>query len=164
MSNDVSPAGARPASLASSQAYKPPHKQETNGSKIPPNMNATGAGFDGIATDKPQAAEGATGTSLEQQLFNASADEATAENKLARASDQQERKENLREAIENLNNLAAKTSRSLNFTIDQELNRQIITVSNKETGEVVRQIPTDVVLRVAHSIEDLKGLLLDEEA
>ena len=127
-------------------------------------MNATGAGFDGIATDKPQAAEGATGTSLEQQLFNASADEATAENKLARASDQQERKENLREAIENLNNLAAKTARSLNFTIDQELNRQIITVSNKETGEVVRQIPTDVVLRVAHSIEDLKGLLLDEEA
>jgi flagellar protein FlaG len=51
----------------------------------------------------------------------------------------------------------------LNFTIDEKLNRQIITVSNKETGEVVRQIPTEVVLRVAHSIEDIKGLLLDEQ-
>jgi flagellar protein FlaG len=153
MSNDVSPAGARPASFASSQAYKPPHIQETNGSKIPPNMNATGAGFDGLATD----------TSLEQQLFNASADKATADNKLAHASDQQERKENLREAIEKLNNQAAKTARNLNFTIDEKLNRQIITVSNKETGEVVRQIPTEVVLRVAHSIEDIKGLLLDEQ-
>jgi flagellar protein FlaG len=163
MSNDVSPVGARPASLASSQAYKPPHIQETNGSKIPPNMNAAGAGFNGLATDKPQAAVGATDTSLEQQLLNASADKATADNKLAHASDQQERMENLREAMEKLNNQAAKTARSLNFTIDEKLNRQIITVSNKETGEVVRQIPTEVVLRVAHSIEDIKGLLLDEQ-
>jgi flagellar protein FlaG len=148
MSNDVSLAGARPASLAPSQDYKPPHIQETNGSKIPPNMNAAGA----------------TDTSLEQQPFNASANKATAEDKLAFESDQQERKENLRKAIENLNNLAVKTARNLNFSIDQELNRQIITVSNKETGEVVRQIPTEVVLRVAHSIEKFKGLLLDEEA
>jgi len=164
MSNDVSPAGARPDSLASSQAYKPPHIQETNGSNIPPNMNAAGVGFDRLATDKPRAAVGATSTSLEQQPFNASADKATAEDKLAFEGDQRERKENLREAIENLNNLAVINGRSLNFSIDQELNRQIITVSNKETGEVVRQIPTEVVLRVAHSIEDLKGLLLDEEA
>ena len=66
MSNDVSPAGARPASLASSQAYEPPHIQETNGSKTSPNMNAVGA----------------TDTSLEQQQFNVRTDKATAENKL----------------------------------------------------------------------------------
>jgi flagellar protein FlaG len=147
MSNDVSPAGARPASLASSQAYEPPHIQETNGSKTSPNMNAVGA----------------TDTSLEQQQFNVRTDKATAENKLTQKNDQQERLKNLAEAIEKLNNQAAKTARSLNFTIDEKLNRQIITVSNKETGEVVRQIPTEVVLRVAHSIEDIKGLLLDEQ-
>ena len=69
----------------------------------------------------------------------------------------------MRDAIDKLNNQAAKTARSLNFSIDEKLNRQIITVSNKVTGEVVRQIPTEVVLKVAHSIEDIKGLLLDEE-
>ena len=108
-------------------------------------------------------AVGATDTSLEQQPFNVRTDKATAENKLTQKNDQQERLKNLAEAIEKLNNQAAKTARSLNFTIDEKLNRQIITVSNKETGEVVRQIPTEVVLRVAHSIEDIKGLLLDEQ-
>ena len=147
MSNDVSPAGARPASLASSQAYEPPHIKEADGSKISPNMKAVGA----------------TDTSLEQQQFNVRTDKATAENKLTQKNDQQERLKNLAEAIEKLNNQAAKTARSLDFTIDEKLNRQIITVSNKETGEVVRQIPTEVVLRVAHSIEDIKGLLLDEQ-
>jgi flagellar protein FlaG len=82
---------------------------------------------------------------------------------LTEKNDEQERLRNLRDAIDKLNNQAAKTARSLNFSIDEKLNRQIITVSNKVTGEVVRQIPTEVVLKVAHSIEDIKGLLLDEE-
>jgi len=29
------------------------------------------------------------------------------------------------------------------------------------SGEVIRQIPTEVVVRVAHNIEKLKGLLFD---
>jgi flagellar protein FlaG len=51
--------------------------------------------------------------------------------------------------------------RGLNFSIDPALNRPIVTVTNKETGEVIRQIPNEVVIRMAHSIEDTKGLLLN---
>jgi len=40
----------------------------------------------------------------------------------------------------------------------------VITVRSKHTGEVVRQIPSETVLKVAHSIEDMKGLLLNETA
>jgi len=36
-----------------------------------------------------------------------------------------------------------------------------VTVSNLETGQVIRQIPDEVVVRVAHSIEKMKGLLFD---
>jgi uncharacterized FlaG/YvyC family protein len=35
-----------------------------------------------------------------------------------------------------------------------------LTVKNKE-GEVVRQIPNEVALRVAHNLEDIKGLMQD---
>jgi uncharacterized FlaG/YvyC family protein len=35
-------------------------------------------------------------------------------------------------------------------------------VSNSITGEVVRQIPNEVVLRIAHSIEEFKGVLHDQ--
>ena len=33
-----------------------------------------------------------------------------------------------------------------------------------DTGEVVRQIPNEVVVRVAHNIEKMKGLLLNAKA
>jgi uncharacterized FlaG/YvyC family protein len=37
----------------------------------------------------------------------------------------------------------------------------VVIVRNTETGEVVRHIPTEVVVRLAHSIDDMKGLLLN---
>lgn len=71
--------------------------------------------------------------------------------------------ERLSEVIEDLNQRIESLGRNLGFRIDDKVNRSIVTVVNRETGEVVRQIPTEVVVRVAHSIEDLKGLLFDEE-
>jgi len=43
--------------------------------------------------------------------------------------------------------------------VDEKLGRPIIYVKNTATGEVVRQIPNEVVVHIAHGIEDLKGLL-----
>jgi len=39
-----------------------------------------------------------------------------------------------------------------------------VTVRNKENGEVVRQIPGDEVLAVAHNIERLKGIIFSRNA
>jgi flagellar protein FlaG len=55
----------------------------------------------------------------------------------------------------------ASTKTGLGFSIDESQNRPVVTVRNAETGEVVRQIPTDVVLRMGHSIDAMKGLLLN---
>jgi uncharacterized FlaG/YvyC family protein len=41
------------------------------------------------------------------------------------------------------------------------LNTPVVTVRNTATGEVVRQIPTETVVRLAHSIDDMKGILLN---
>jgi flagellar protein FlaG len=69
---------------------------------------------------------------------------------------------NLKEAINLLNEQMKAKGRNLNFSMDQELNRTVITVKNTTSGEVVRQIPDETVLRVAHSIEKVKGLLMDQ--
>jgi flagellar protein FlaG len=53
--------------------------------------------------------------------------------------------------------------RNLSFTIDPSLEIPIITVKNEETGEVVRQIPTQAVVKVAHNFDALKGLLLNSK-
>ena len=69
---------------------------------------------------------------------------------------------NLKEAINMLNEQMKANGRNLNFSIDQELNRAVITVKNTHTGEIVRQIPDETLLRVAHNIEKVKGLLMDQ--
>ena len=77
--------------------------------------------------------------------------------------DPQEARRTLQEASEKLNQQMAKNGRDLNFSVDDVANKVVLTVKNRE-GEVVRQIPNEVVLRVAHSLEDMKGLLQDEKS
>ena len=48
------------------------------------------------------------------------------------------------------------------FSIDRESNMIIVRIKDKETGEIIRQIPPEVVLKIAKSIEEFLGLLLDE--
>ena len=78
--------------------------------------------------------------------------------------DAREMRRQLEEAIQQLNEQARRNGRDLNFRIDEAVDRTVITVRSKQSGEVVRQIPSETVLKVAHSIEDMKGLLLNETA
>jgi len=69
----------------------------------------------------------------------------------------------LSEALERLNEHMRKQGRSLSFSMDEQLNRTIVQVKDANTGEVVRQIPDETALKVAHSIEQFKGLLHNEK-
>ena len=75
----------------------------------------------------------------------------------------EELNQRLEEIVQSLNEQLAETGRNLGFAIDKSINRHVVTVTNRETGELVRQIPSEVVLRVAHNIEELKGVLFDKE-
>ena len=70
-------------------------------------------------------------------------------------------RQNLHEAVKALNEQMVASKTGLGFSVDKSLDRPVVTVRNTETGEVVRQIPTEVVVRLAHSIDDMKGLLLN---
>lgn len=67
----------------------------------------------------------------------------------------------LEEATEHLNQQMRRNSRDLSFSVDDVANTVVVTVKNRESGEVVRQIPNEVALRIAHNMEDMKGLLQD---
>ena len=53
-------------------------------------------------------------------------------------------------------------SKNLSFSIDKDTNRMVVTVADKETGKIIKQIPSEAVLKVAHSMAALKGILYDE--
>jgi len=52
---------------------------------------------------------------------------------------------------------------NLGFTIDRKINAHIVTVTDLNTGKVIRQIPDEVVVRVARNLADFKGLLMDKK-
>jgi flagellar protein FlaG len=74
--------------------------------------------------------------------------------------DPQESRRNLEETSKQLNEQMRRNSRDLSFSVDDVANKVVLTVKDKE-GEVVRQIPNEVALRVAHNLEDIKGLMQD---
>ena len=73
-------------------------------------------------------------------------------------------RENLKQAVNMLNQQAQQTNRGLGFRMDEVLNAPVVTVTSAQTGEVVRQIPSEVVIRVAHNIEKVKGMLFNGKA
>ena len=73
-------------------------------------------------------------------------------------------RENLKQAVNMLNQQAQETNRGLGFRMDEVLNAPVVTVTSAQTGEVVRQIPNEVVIRIAHNIEKVKGMLFNGRA
>jgi flagellar protein FlaG len=73
-------------------------------------------------------------------------------------------KKTLEAAINNINEMMRDGGRNLSFEIDPSRKGQPVVIVRKEdTGEVIRQIPNPEVLKVAHSIDALKGLLMNKQ-
>lgn len=73
-------------------------------------------------------------------------------------------RQNLKDAVSMLNDQMASTKRGLGFSYNEAVNSAVVTVHNTETGEVVRQIPNEVVVRVAHNIARMKGIFFNSQA
>ncbi len=72
--------------------------------------------------------------------------------------------EQLQSIVDRLNSSLEQLGRDLNFSVDQRLNKYVVVVQNKESGEIIRQIPDKEALRMAHRIEDLKGIIFNDDA
>jgi flagellar protein FlaG len=73
-------------------------------------------------------------------------------------------KKNLDQAIGQLNDNMRDGGRNLAFAVDEVLGRPIIVVKKEDTGEVIRQIPNEVVIKVAHNLDKIKGILFNTRA
>ena len=68
----------------------------------------------------------------------------------------------LRDAISALNSALAKTPTSAIITRDESLNRYIVRIADKTSGEIVREIPSEALLKFARNLQELKGIIFDE--
>lgn len=51
----------------------------------------------------------------------------------------------------------------ISFDIDEETGQSIIRVLNRETGDIIRQLPTEELLNLISKMEQLRGLIFDRE-
>ncbi|MFS1702331.1 flagellar protein FlaG [Alteromonas sp. AMM-1] len=66
------------------------------------------------------------------------------------------RSQELDVAVQEIQSFLQVQNRNLAFSIDDDTKRSVVTVKDSSSGAVIRQIPSDEVLRLAERIKDLQ--------
>ncbi|MEI2418604.1 flagellar protein FlaG [Orrella sp. JC864] len=66
--------------------------------------------------------------------------------------------------LEEINRTLQAWSTKLQFQIDPEAQRLVVTVQDAQTGETIRTIPSDAVIRIAKMIVNMQGQLVRTQA
>jgi len=65
-------------------------------------------------------------------------------------------KKEITQAAKDIFGYVQNITRELNFSVDEELGKTVITVIDDETGDVIRQIPNEDILQLAREIANMK--------
>jgi flagellar protein FlaG len=86
----------------------------------------------------------------------------------AQQSSQEVSAEELQQVVAQLNDHVQQIQRDLQFSVDDSSGRTVIRVVDSQTEEVVRQIPSEEVLRISRNLqeqlEDVTGLIFETSA
>jgi uncharacterized FlaG/YvyC family protein len=67
------------------------------------------------------------------------------------------------QAVENLRSAGDLFNKRLDFRIDEATNRIVVKVIDTRTDKVIKEIPPEQLLHLAAKIQEMVGLLVDEE-
>jgi len=70
-------------------------------------------------------------------------------------------KEQLAGAVSQMQDFAQMLNRELQFDVDEELGRTVVKVVDRESGSLIRQIPSDEVLALARQMKELREANLE---
>ncbi len=89
------------------------------------------------------------------------------QNQTKQIQDQQEVKnipqDVLKKAVENMNKKFEMLNSQLKVEVDEDTGIRVVKIVDKETKEVVRQIPPEVMLKIAKYLDEVAGLLFNEK-
>ena len=71
--------------------------------------------------------------------------------------------EEMRSLVEKLTASMPSNANSLRFQIDEILDRPIVSVIDEKSGKLIRQLPSEEVVRAARNIEIMRGVLFDSD-
>lgn len=65
----------------------------------------------------------------------------------------------LEDVVKEINNVMASVQRDISFSIDENSGRRVISVYEKGTDKLIRQLPSKEALKLLDNLEQLKGIL-----
>ncbi|QHG66285.1 flagellar protein FlaG [Pseudomonas putida] len=69
--------------------------------------------------------------------------------------------DDVKSAVAEIEKFLKETRRNLEFSTDEESGKIVVKVIASDSGELIRQIPSEEALRIAHSLSDVKSVLFD---
>ena len=73
-------------------------------------------------------------------------------------------RQQVEEAAKTVNEFLKPINNSINFSLDEDTGITVVKVIDVATKEVIRQIPSEEMLVIAKSIDQMKGLLVQQKA
>jgi len=73
-------------------------------------------------------------------------------------------REAIAKAANDIQNFVKDMGRNLNFSIDKTTGYNVVQVINPETNEVIRQLPSEELLKIARNMQDLGSVLVSQKA
>ncbi|AGI23640.1 hypothetical protein H681_08830 [Pseudomonas sp. ATCC 13867] len=89
---------------------------------------------------------------------------AAQQNAEANGSDARDVRARLDAAVSDIQKHVQGVRRNLNFSIDDATGDVVVKVIDGESGKVVRQIPSEEVLKLAARLEDMRSLMFEARA
>ncbi len=68
------------------------------------------------------------------------------------------------EMVDSLSGYMEVLQTSLGFNVLEENNRVVVTITNKQTDEVIRQIPSEELIALQEKMKELTGIIFNEIA
>ncbi|MFZ3182954.1 MAG: flagellar protein FlaG [Pseudomonas sp.] len=73
-------------------------------------------------------------------------------------------KEQLEGAVATIQDFVQSVQRSLNFAVDESSGQVVVKVTDADSGDVIRQIPSEEALNLAENLTEVRSLLFKAEA
>ena len=71
----------------------------------------------------------------------------------------------VQKAVESMKQMIESTApNSLAFSVDDSTGKTIVRITDAQTGEMIRQIPSEELLAIARSLDKMQGMLLQQKA
>lgn len=70
----------------------------------------------------------------------------------------------LQEVVDSISEFIQSVQRNLEFSVDEESGRVVVKVLARDSGELIRQIPSEEVLKLAQNLDDARSLLFSAKA